>query len=180
MTKELVATIYAYFIKDGTAITGGGTVSRTAISTTDGDWTSLGTVPKEGLTISPNNVTQISVDRPNAAGGWSKYDVIDVQTDWTIKAAVQDLNELTQALMFGSATKPIVTATAFSPFQHNTLRGYLKFQFVDHNGSVLHTVDAYGKIKVGEVKVGVTELTKPGFEHLVLSSTKNAGLITWA
>lgn len=184
MIKEKVTSVFPYFLTEG-AVVDAVTVSRDAKPDAlngagSSNWPLWGTIVPEGLTITPSRKGEIAVNAPSASGGWYRKDKIILQCDWEISFQMQDLDEKTLAMMFGAAA-PIAHNTAFSAFQNKShLRGILKLQFVDQNGTVVHNVDAFGILQIDAVKVPGQDLTKPGFKMEVFGQCPvNAGLIQW-
>jgi hypothetical protein len=180
MNKEFIASIFGYFVGDGDTVDGV-LVGREAKPDANptGNWPALGTIPKGGLSIAPDQKL-VTVERPQAGGGWARYDTVPTQVDWNISAMLQDFDLLVLGLMFGSATAPPAASTSFAAFANKASRkGWLKLQFLDVTGAVIARLDAFGRLSLKEIKVPGDNLTTPGFEFQVLSSPLNAGLVVW-
>lgn len=180
MNKEFIATVWAYFVGDASSVDGI-TVGRALKpdAAPIENWPTLGTIPKDGLSITPDQKL-IEVERPEAGGGWGMYDTVPTQVNWKITAMLQDFDLQILGLMFGSGTVPPASGTAFAAFANKVSRkGWLKLQFLDVSGTVIARLDAFGRLSLKEIKLPGDNLTKPGFEFQVLSSPLNAGLVVW-
>jgi hypothetical protein len=97
-----------------------------------------------------------------------------------IRGTLQDFDNIAVGLIFGSATQPPVNATPFNALRNKaSARGWLKLQLLDHTGTVVATMDAFGRLVIKDTKIPGAALTTPGFEFEVLYSSENAGLLAW-
>ena len=95
----------------------------------------------------------------------------------SLKFKVSELSALAIETLYRTLSLTSAS-TQFNPLEGKTKKGWLKFQRYDQGDAVTLVMDTFCRLKVdGDVSFGGSDLTKVGFEALVLHSIYNTGTL---